>query len=469
MKLRKSTTRTDEPRQTTDGSVENAVPRWSKPLSITVDGPSGSGKSTLARMLAESLGFQYIDTGATYRALGWLALQRGIPLEDADRMTGLAIAQPASLAFAAGPQEQGGRWTVRIAGHDVTDLIRTPQIDDAASKVAQHAAVRDALVRHQRALSLDRDSILDGRDCGTTVRPDADLKLHVTASVDERVRRRGDQQDSAAAGEVAAAITARDERDKPQSGIAADAITIDTTGLGVDESLTLLVQTWLDRRGEILNTEEVGGRTAQQWIENDFDEKFDRTMKLTRTLWEKGFRLQSHGVERVPQGGCLFIANHSSMWDSAFVIAPLGRPIRYMAKRELVTTPIVKDLGDSIGMFPVRRGAGDRVAMHIGESILRRGDSLGIFPEGTRIYEGTLSRPRAGAARLALVAGVPVVPVAIYGNRWRESLFKVSVAYGRPHYFTGQRATPANVVRATEQVWADVVELWHALKNDRWW
>jgi 1-acyl-sn-glycerol-3-phosphate acyltransferase len=287
--------------------------------------------------------------------------------------------------------------------------------------------------------------------------------------VDERVRRRGEQQDAAAAVQVAAAIAARDERDKPQSGIAQDAITIDTTGLGIDESLTLLVQTWLDRRGELLNHEEVGGRTAQQWIENDFDEKFDRTLKLTHLLWEKGFRLQSHGVERVPKGGCLFIANHSSMWDSAFVIAPLGRPIRYMAKRELVTTPLVKDLGDSIGMFPVRRGAGDRVAMHIGESILRRGDSLGIFPEGTRVYEGTLSRPRAGAARLALVAGVPVVPVAIYGNRWRESLFRVSVAYGKPHYFTGQRATPANVVRATEQVWADVVELWHALKNERRW
>lgn len=451
---------------TDTSSAQEALPRWARPLCVTVDGPSGSGKSTLARLLAESIGFQYVDTGATYRALGWLALQRGIPLDDGERMAGLAVAQPASLAFAAGPYEQGGRWTVRIAGHDVTDLIRTPQIDDAASQVARHQGVRKALVAHQQALSHDRDTVLDGRDCGTTIRPDADLKLHVTASLDERVRRRADQQQAI---DVAESIARRDERDRPQSGIADDAITVDTTGLSIDDSLRQLIDTWLQRRADLLDGEEVGGRTAREWIDNDFSDKFDRTMKLTRTLWERGFRLTSHGEERVPNTGCLFIANHSSMWDSAFVIAPLNRPIRYMAKRELVTTPVVKDLGDSIGMFPVRRGAGDRVALHIGESILRRGDSLGIFPEGTRIYEGTLSRPRAGAARLALVASVPVVPVAIYGNRWRESLFKVSVAYGKPHYFTGQRATPANVLRATEQVWADVVELWHALKADRRW
>ncbi len=118
-------------------------------------------------------------------------------------------------------------------------------------------------------------------------------------------------------------------------------------------------------------------------------------------------------------------------------------------------------------MFPVRRGSGDRVAMHIGEEVLRRGDSLGIFPEGTRVLEGGLGRPRQGAARLALVTGAPIVPVAIHGSRWRDSLFKVRVSFGRPHRFPGVRATPGNVAAATDAVWADVEEMWNALQADR--
>ena len=148
-------------------------------------------------------------------------------------------------------------------------------------------------------------------------------------------------------------------------------------------------------------------------------------------------------------------------------IAPLNRVIRYMGKDELARIAAMRRLTDAIGFFPVRRGAGDRVALHIGEEVLRRGDSLGIFPEGTRVYEGRLARPKQGAARLALVTGVPIVPVAIYGNRWSESLFKVTVAFGRPHTFEGVRATPANIRRATEEAWADVLELWEAMRADR--
>lgn len=439
--------------------------RWTRALTITVDGPAGSGKSTIARLVAETIGFNYVETGATYRALGWLALDRGIPLDDGARLRGLAIAQPTVLGY------EDGRWTVRIAGVDVTDAIREPRIDDAASRVASHAEVRDVLVARQRQLSLDRDSVLDGRDCGTNVRPDADLKVFITADLEERARRRGGQQDelgTTRSEDVARDLAERDARDAKQSGAADDAIIVDTTNMGIEEGVQEVVGRWLARRRELLDGEVTQGRTAREWIDNEAGlANFDRVLKRTRPVWERGFRLSSVGVERVPDGPCLFIANHASMWDPAFLITPLGRVIRYMGKAELADNRYVKNLADAIGFFPVRRGAGDRVALHIGEEVLRRGDSLGVFPEGTRVYEGRLARPRQGAARLALVTGVPIVPVAIYGNRWSESLFKVTVAFGRPHTFEGQRATPDNIRRATTQVWADVQELWDALRADR--
>lgn len=439
--------------------------RWSRALSITVDGPAGSGKSTIARLVAESLGFAYVETGATYRALGWLALDRGIPLDDAARLRGLAIAQPTMLGY------EEDRWFVRIAGTDVTDAIREPRIDEAASRVASHESVRDVLVARQRQLSLGRDSVLDGRDCGTVVRPDADLKIYVTADLAERARRRADQQEqlgTSRSHDVERDLAERDARDAKQSGAADDAMLIDTTDVGIEESVQRAVDAWLVRRRELLDGEVTQGRTAREWIDNEAGlATFDTMLHRTRPIWEKGFRLSAVGVERVPDGPCLFIANHASMWDPAFLITPLGRVIRYMGKAELAHNRYVRSLADAIGFFPVRRGAGDRVALHIGEEVLRRGDSLGVFPEGTRVYEGRLARPRQGAARLALVTGVPIVPVAIYGNRWSESLFHVRVAFGRPHRFVGQLATPGNISRATTEVWGDVQELWDALRADR--
>ena len=288
---------------------------------------------------------------------------------------------------------------VRIAGVDVTDAIREPRIDDAASRVASHEGVRDVLIARQRQLSLDRDSVLDGRDCGTVVRPDADLKIFVTADLDERARRRSGQQDelgTTRSADVARELQARDARDAKQSGAAADAIVVDTTSLGIDEAVDHVVQLWLQRRRELLDDEVTMGRTAREWIENEAGlATFEPLLKRTRPIWEKGFRLTAVGAERVPDRNCLFIANHASMWDPAFLIVPLSRVIRYMGKAELANNRYVKYAEPTrSASSPVRRGAGDRVALHIGEEVLRRGDSLGIFPGG---HPGLRGPPRPTA------------------------------------------------------------------------
>ena len=204
-----------------------------KRLVIAIDGPSGAGKGTIARTLAETLGYRHVDTGAMYRAVGWKALHDSIALDDE--------AAVADLARQAAIVVEGG--VVSIDGHDVTRAIRTPEIDKAATAVARLPRVREVLVARQRALGADGGVVMEGRDIGTVVFPNADLKIYLDASAEERARRRAN--DSAHSGSqvgqaaVAAAIQARDTADATRSvsplTLAPDAIHIDTTSLPINE------------------------------------------------------------------------------------------------------------------------------------------------------------------------------------------------------------------------------------------
>ena len=196
---------------------------------VAIDGPAGAGKSTVARNLAERLGFRYLDTGAMYRALTWLAMREGLPLAEPDALGELARRNP--VVF-----DEAGR--VFIAGSDVTAAIRQARIDRMVSVVARHHDVREVMRERQRDLGHQGNVVIEGRDIGTVVAPDAEVKIYLQADPDIRARRRQAERPEIGADALATDLRARDKLDRERMQPAEDAVLIDTTDLEVDDVVT---------------------------------------------------------------------------------------------------------------------------------------------------------------------------------------------------------------------------------------
>ncbi|MGF1548382.1 MAG: (d)CMP kinase [Thiotrichales bacterium] len=206
---------------------------------ITIDGPGGSGKGTISRSLAQRLGWHWLDSGALYRILGLQATRAGVDLADAEALQGLC--GHLEVAF----DERANESVVLLAGEDVTLDLRTEQAGAAASQVAAHPVVRTALLAWQRAYCTPPGLVADGRDMGTVVFPGADLKVYLTASLEERARRRYNQLKQqgfeVSIDDLLRDIAQRDERDTQRAVAplrpAADAVVIDSSRLTIDEVL----------------------------------------------------------------------------------------------------------------------------------------------------------------------------------------------------------------------------------------
>ena len=214
-----------------------------KPSIIAIDGPASAGKSTIAGLLAEQLSYTYFDTGVMYRAVTWVALERGLDIADEETIT--ALAEKIKIDVTRPVVDDGRQYTVYADGTDVTWQIRRPEVDANVSPVSAYPGVRAALTAQQRRIGQRGRIVMVGRDIGTVVLPDADLKLYIDASVEERARRRyleiRERGEPAEYEEILKAMHRRDKIDSEREAAplrpADDAIIVDTDGLSIEQVL----------------------------------------------------------------------------------------------------------------------------------------------------------------------------------------------------------------------------------------
>ncbi len=207
-------------------------------IAIAIDGPAGAGKSTVAKEVAHRMGILYVDTGAMYRTVAWLALQHDVPLDNEDALLQLMNDHKIHLS-----RSEEGTMQIEVDGQVVSDQLRSPEVSAAVSVVSVHSGVRKLLTEWQRSLSQQTSVVMDGRDIGTVVLPHAELKVFLTASLEERTKRRAEE--FAARGvtvdvsQLTSEIQQRDERDQTRETAplrpAADAHLIDSTGKTIDQ------------------------------------------------------------------------------------------------------------------------------------------------------------------------------------------------------------------------------------------
>ncbi len=358
---------------------------------IAIDGPASSGKSTVAKLVAERLGLGYVDTGATYRLVAHQAMQSGISVDDAAALAVLAkkTMQRSTLV--------DGR-VLTFDGQAVGGEIRTPEVSEATSIVSAHPDVRKVLVEFQRSLVPPRGAVVEGRDIGTVVWPDSDLKVYLDAAPDVRAQRRNAEHGSEASEVVE--IHQRDQRDanRPVGAMrpAADAVIVDTSDLDAESVAEKILTLMRRRRAPLLYT---GVRD------------------ILKALLKIAFHFEVIGTDHIPKrGGAILAPNHRSLIDIPVAAAVTKRHVRFMAKEELFKNSFAAWFIRHTGTFPVRRGRPDRSALTQSLAVLDAGDLLGIFPEGTRTPGARFDVLEEGFAYIALKSGAPILPVAISGT-----------------------------------------------------
>ncbi|MFQ5599335.1 MAG: (d)CMP kinase [Candidatus Krumholzibacteriia bacterium] len=398
-------------------------------LVVAIDGPAGSGKSTTARAVAERLELGYLDTGATYRALTLSALRQGVDLGDPAALAELARTTRIRLEGAPG----GAR--VLLDEEDVTEEVRSPEVTRAVSAVSALAPVRDVMLERQRQLAAQGGTVMEGRDIGTVVLPDADLKIFLTAAVRTRALRR--QAEETQRGEerrledIELDIERRDHADSTRASAplvcAPDAVVVDTSSMTIEEQTEAVLALAL-RVVEARAHEPADPDGAALFVDpEEWTQAGYRAFRHWRYMFAHltlgmigrhllGLRRVIHPAARL-RGSVLVACNHVAGLDPPMVGASLPFEVWWVAKRELFRNPLMARGLAACNAFPIHRRKADFAALDRAVELLRSGHNVMMFPEGTRQPPGRLGRPRWGFGYVASRAGRPVVPTFVRGTR----------------------------------------------------
>lgn len=467
---------------------------------VALDGPGSSGKSSVGAAAAERLGLRFVDTGLLYRALTALALREGVATDDGAGLVALVT------RISLGDDGTGRLTRVLLDGEDATAQTRTDEVDAAVSAVSRVPEVRQALMPRQRALAADGGIVVAGRDIGTVVLPDADLKLFLDASVEERAARRIEERGLDPNGEEADLV--RDQlraRDAQDSGravaplrAAADARHVRTDGNAFEQTVAIVVDAIAAAERALpaispAPAAEAPGPAPAKPVPSAPAEP----MKPKNPLLVTAMRLDNHksllvrvvalvsrigarvfanvrieGLERIPRTGAVILAaNHISNADpvllGAWVTPGLRRRrIHWLGKKELFDWPIFGWIAANGGVHPVDRGTADVEAYRLATRILEAGCVLMIFPEGTRSPTGTLQEAKDGLATLAMRTGAAVLPIGINnsdvvwpkGHKWPIAFPRrtITVRIGEP-FLVGDVVPPDMDRRAAKAAATTVI------------
>ncbi|MBQ9374873.1 MAG: (d)CMP kinase [Ruminococcus sp.] len=414
-------------------------------INVALDGPSGAGNSTIAKMLAKKLKYVYVDTGALYRSIAYYVISKDVKPDDAQSVNALLGEIDVKLAY------EGDAQKVLLNGEDVSDKIRTPEISMGASAVSAIPEVREFLFSLQQNIAKENDIIMDGRDIGTVVLPNADVKIFLTATAEERANRRykelSEKGDTSTYEEVLQDIIQRDYNDTHREIAplkkADDAIEVDSTELSLEQVVDKIYGIILDKTGK---TEKAEKRVSARKLPEA--EPVVRGKKLNPIkmifynilrpivifLFKCYYNLSYEGKENIPKDGSnIFASNHRSYTDPVLIAMPTRVPCSYMAKDELFHQNVFFTLLiKAFGAFPVTRGKGDTAAIDLSMEKLNKGRNLVIFPEGTRSKDGKVGKGKTGVALIAALAQVPVIPVGISFEGKLKFRRKIVVRFGKP-------------------------------------
>ena len=457
------------------------------PRVVAIDGVLGSGKTTVARRVADRLGIEYLDTGAMYRCVALGSTRLGIDVEQAASGPGSerdAVISLARRLVIEVLRNADGSQVVRLDGSDVTTEIRTSENAKVSSLIATIPEVRVEMVDRQRVWARTRGAgVLEGRDIASAVFPDAPTKVFLTASVEERARRRHMEQPHLAFEEVVADLEWRDANDSTRAAdplrIVEGATVIDTTGLSIDDVVDRVVQLAQPAATQPVVTQPVVtqpaatqpaatqpvGTVAEPVVAPKATENstsattndaqsvrlplrpsrgqlavFRATWLIVVPLIRSFFRVDYQGLQHVPKTGAFIVAPmHRSNVD--FILLPRisKRRMRFLGKDSIWKWKFLASYWDALGGIPVHRGTTDRESMRICAAVLDAGEPLVVFPEGTRKEGPVIEELFDGAAYLASKHGVPILPIGIGGSAMampKGSKFprpvKIRVVIGRP-------------------------------------
>ncbi len=394
---------------------------------ITIDGPAGTGKSTVAQGVAKRLGFTYFDTGAMYRSLSWLIIKEGIdPLDE--RKVEEIIPQ---FKYEIRSTETGGR-RYFVQDVDITDEIRTQAISGVASLIGTYAKVRAEMVEIQRKFGQSIDAVFEGRDMGTVVFPNADLKIFLTAEPRVRAERRFREllhkfpDISLSLEEILKEIEERDKADSTRTisplKQASDAMLIDTSQLSAHQVIEKIVKLKPKRRFPKMKL------------------SYKIVYTLARLFFKCCFRLRIYGLEHFSSGSAIIAANHSSFYDPPVLSISCPEEVHFLARGSLFDAPLFGRFIRMLNSHPVSRGASDIQTFKTMLEILSDGKKLILFPEGKRSYDGNLLPLERGLGFLVQKAHCRIIPAYIQGtfDAWPRGrkfpkLFgKITVAFGSP-------------------------------------